>query len=236
MTTIGAKPVPRYIRNINAIAQQAGISVNVCVAPYDNSTNVRLWSEWKGNRDQLFSTALLTTAQRKPLFWDCTRTLILSSAGGHRDNACLSGEIRARDGHFEWDIDCGPITYGLEERDGAEIVVYADYTLYHGTQDELIGLGVEPKRLPTGPRAVKNHNVWDYDAEMNAMPKWTSRRQFDGSLIYCVESTSHRLERIRRDKVFRAQCHAERSAREGASAGTPPNPRPSLRLVVDNTV
>ena len=60
--------VPRYVQNLNALAERHGLSTRVYVARYKKeSDGPMIFAEWKGSKEDLFSMGLLCPSQQPPL-------------------------------------------------------------------------------------------------------------------------------------------------------------------------
>jgi hypothetical protein len=176
-------PIPRYMRNLNRLAERTGLTVDVHVAPYTNDPEVRLWSEWAGTEAQFRATGLFVPSQRFPM-----GAGILEIPSSTLWVCCLAkGSVDVTGAIARWSIDCGPTLYSVEEKHGVEIITYAEEAIYHGSFEALLGAGVPRKRLPSGKRNAKGNPHTPY---------WGSRRQPDGTIVYRVQTESG-IRRIR---------------------------------------
>jgi hypothetical protein len=169
--------IPRYVRNLNALAERHGISVNVTNEPYDNDPEIRLWSEWSGTCEQFLATGLFVPSQARLL-------LSLTAFHSHSDSTLtvptsptppclLAGKLTVGGNQVLWKIDSGPAQYTVSERCRVEIVTYADIVAYHGTTEDLVIARVcDRKCLPVGKRPFRSGGSY-YSA---AGPNWSARR------------------------------------------------------------
>jgi hypothetical protein len=220
--------IPRYIGNLNALAENARMAVEMAVEPYGNDPALRLWSSWRGARDAFLSLVQPVASYHLPLTQG--RLNIPGGSAYYAHNALVSGDVIVTGDDVLYQIDFGPPVFTISDAAGVEIVSYADETLYHGAPAALIALGIERTRLPLGRRPARSDRGWFAETE-----RWSSRRQPDGLIVHRVESPAA----FRRRREEYGEFLSEREQRVVGAESKPPTtaiqPRPShLRLVVDN--
>jgi hypothetical protein len=213
--------LPRFIENLNGMARGHGMTVEMIVEPYTDNPRVRLWSKWRGTREQLLTLAKPVPSYHLPL--SCGNLYIPGASRSHALTALLSGQVTVNGGNVLFEIDWGSPEFTVANLGGVEVISYADEVLYHGPPAALFALGIEKARLPMGKRATKiGRDLWG--AEEN----WSSRRQPDGSILYRVESPAGLR---RRRETQRAMSFPTQDPIPAAR----PRRSSHLRLVVDNT-
>jgi hypothetical protein len=217
--------IPRFINNLNEFAVSNGLSVAVRIEPYSNDPEIRLWSQWRGTKAQLLSLGLLQPSQHFPL----TRgTFTVPSCERSWGNPLLHGDITVSGEQVEWDINCGPADFTITERGGLEIVTYADETVFHGSDEDLVRSGIcDRRRLPTGKRTGRCAFTPSWEDQG---PSWCARRQLDGTIAYRLESPAAHARRLREFKEYCARQRGRASISTVRAKATPSH----LRLVVDN--
>jgi hypothetical protein len=209
--------IPRFVRNLNALAEQHGLAVRMAVEPYANDPELRLWATWSGSRAAFLNLVQPVASYHLPL---SRGKLSIPGGGGYYcSNSLLTGTVTVAGDDIVFVIDFGPADFTLAEKRGVEIIRTAKEISYHGTADELVGAGIPRDRLPIGKRAAKSFIGYGSDEH------WRSRRQPDGSILYRVESPAALRER-RAEDDSRRRMYGESPNRPAA---------PALRLVVDNT-
>lgn len=215
--------IPRYIGNLNALATNAGLAVEMVVA-CDNDSRVRLYSKWRGSQAAFLDLVQPIPSYRLPLSQG--RLNIPGGAGYYAPNAVISGDVIVRGNEVLFEIDFGPPEFTIADVAGVEIVSYADETLYHGAPAALMALGIERRRLPLQKKKTRSGGDWNAETE-----EWRSRRQPDGSIVYRVESpTALRGRRSRFEEYTADRMHLVSARREPETKVRPSH----LRLVVDN--
>jgi hypothetical protein len=58
--------LPRFVRNLNSLAERCGLTVTVEIDTYEGESEERLFTEWQGTKDQLVATGLLNPSYRFP--------------------------------------------------------------------------------------------------------------------------------------------------------------------------
>jgi hypothetical protein len=207
--------VPRYVRDLNLLAEAHGIVTSVFLAPYDDGgPEIRLWARWIGDREELKSLGLLAPSQLRLLApWGdnsarLRRFLTVPSSEPAWLHPLLKGEIEVGGDRFDWNLDFGSCEFSITQRGEVEAITYSDEVLLHGTASALIAAGIEKSRLAIGRRLAKK--------ERDGL-RWRSRRLPDGLHIHCFE-TEAAFQR-RQSNELRAFA----------------NKRTHLKLVVDNT-
>lgn len=186
-----AERVPTFVRNLNALAEAAGMRVRVETRPYSNDPEVRLWSVWEGTKAQLRSLGLLTPRQETMLFIrKSAQVMVPSGVSPHcPESALLWGDMTIDGDSISLDINSGAWPCTIEQREGLEIVRYPDAVTYCGTVEALIAAGVDRKRVDLGKRQGICH--WGGDWRW-----WASRRQPDGTVRYHQESEASMRRRL----------------------------------------
>ena len=132
--------IPQYIGNLNALAADAGLTVEMSVEPYDNDPCLRLWSRWRGAQAAFLALVQPIASYRLPL--SRGRLNIPGGAGYYSSNALVSGDVIVSGNDLTFEIDFGPPEFIIVDVAGVEIVSYADETLYHGAPAALMALGI----------------------------------------------------------------------------------------------
>jgi hypothetical protein len=220
--------IPRYIANLNAMATAGGLSVDVAVESVGNDPELRLWSYWRGSRSAFLTLVQPVASYRLPL--SCGQLNIPGGAGYYAHNSLVSGSVKVNGNDVVFKIDFGPAEFTVRNAGGVQMVSYADETLYHGTANELIALGIERSRLPMKKKAA----ISDGGGSIAKTEKWASRRQPDGLILHRVESPSALRQRRKEWSEYLSQREQCRSPEDLASSAGAPRPS-HLRLVVDNT-
>src|SRR6185437_5990117 len=83
--------IPLYIGNLNALAVDAGLTVEMSVEPYNNSRDLRLWSNWRGAQAVFLALVQPVESYRLPL--SCGRLNIPGGAGYYGRNSLISGDV-----------------------------------------------------------------------------------------------------------------------------------------------
>jgi hypothetical protein len=184
-------------------------------APYDNDPQVRLWSKWTGTETQFRATGLFVPSQRFPM----GKGRLEVPANVRRDDyRLLGGEITVTGPTAAWEIDCGPAMFAIAEKNGVEVVTYADELVYHGSLDALIAAGIPRERLPAGNRTAKRspcEKIGEYKA------KWVNRRHPDGLYVYRIETEAGVRRRREAAAAWEADYKAARllaTTQPGASS------------------
>jgi hypothetical protein len=221
--------IPRHARNLDSIAERAGMRVSTCAEPSSaDNPQLRLWSRWEGSKQQLRSLGLLTPGQ-EALLARKRSALTVPGTAGQWLAALIYGHLETTGDQASLAIDHGPAEYRAEQRGDLEIISYRhlnhDIVSYHGSIEDLVAAGIDRKRLPTGKQSGK----CGWFAGSSA---WMSRMQPDGTCVYRVETG----ESWRRNHPTYERNNALCWAAQGFETSTQ-KPRPAyLRLVVDNTV
>ncbi|HEV2268997.1 MAG TPA: hypothetical protein VGR92_06030 [Steroidobacteraceae bacterium] len=233
MSAVALSPlerIPTFVRNVNALAERAGMRVSLWVGPYDDDPEVRLWSVWEGTRAQLASLQLFTPRQTVLLPIGAYRT---KGAWINAPRAGIVGEMQCRGESIRWDIDSGDWPCTIEQRGELEVITCQDYVTYWAAPEALIAFGIDRKRLPLGKICVRSSVHPD---KLN----WTARRLLDGTIRYHEESEACMRRRIQEREQRRREWEgvdilntppSEWPSRKRSKAETP---RPRLQLVVDN--
>jgi hypothetical protein len=219
--------VPRHIANLNALAEQHGLAVQLVVEPYTDNPELRLWARWSGPRAAFLDLVQPVASYRLPL---SRGTLNVPGGAGHYSRTALvSGVVTVEADNVVFEIDFGAPEVSIEQQGDVEIARSANEITYHGTSEGLIAVGIPRERLPTGKRPAKGGycNVLK-DAEWYSRPEWHSRRQPDGSILYRIESPAAVRQRV-------ADVHRLTAQYPYFETAPAPAPRPQLRLVVDNS-
>lgn len=211
----GPKVLPRFVRNLNALAEAHGFSTRMSVEPYSDSPKLRLWARWEGTKSQLISLGLLTPSQQRLLTTDCDLNCFSVPHSARWLNPLIGGGLTVTGDTVALDIDFGPPTYLLTEQQGVEVVTYPNDVLYHGTSAALIGAGIPAARLPSGKRLARQ----SYNSDE---PRWRSRRQPDGLVVYCAETREQAARRQEKHeeeiREYELKTAAWREQREAESA------------------
>jgi hypothetical protein len=205
------KNIPRYVQNLNALAKQHGLSVRVYADHYsdDPDRKLILFAEWTGTEAQLRSLPIVPPRWRAPM---TTGQLICGGDCWHH-HPTLRGYVTpdAESAALCYEIDFGEVPRAIKWKGAVEIVESAGEIAYHGTFDELVAIGIDRKRIPTGERGSRRSTSLDE-------PTFQTRRQPDGSYLHWVEteeSFQGRQEARQRSHAPRAEVH-----RPGLTAST----------------
>lgn len=222
--SVGALAVPRYIRNLNAIAERAGMTVTMRAASVPEQPEPNLMARWEGTLEQLAATGLLVPHTVRRLRWASASSTHASGARCQLSGLSgdVSGEARVSGDRIVWEINWGPIDYSIEQRGEVEIVTHSCEIVYHGSAAALEGAGIPRKRLPTGKHTAKSR----YGILEGPEPAWRARRQPDESYVYYREAED--LVRIRCER------EAERRRRQQPDQRSSSEPRsPGLQSAAD---
>jgi hypothetical protein len=232
--------VPTFVRNLNALAEAAGMRVRLETEPYEGETEVRLWSVWEGSKAQFASLQLFTPRQLMLLPIGAYRTkgtpISVPSLGYTPESSLLAGSMHCDRESVIWHIDSGAWPCTIEQRDELEIVTYPAAVTYWGTPEALASFGIDRKRLPLGKFGGKRQ--WGYPDDQLW---WAARRHPDGTVRYHIETEERMRQRQQERKRWLKENGYEENAQpppEGTRPTRPeaPRSRPDwLRLVVDNT-
>jgi hypothetical protein len=185
-STVSKQPriIPRYVRDLNELAELHGIATSTLFAPDDDSAEIRLWANWRGVCPQLQSVGLLARHQLARLMWLPPRfTLTVPSGEPRWCHRLLHGEIEVTGDVFEWRLNFGPGEFSVTDRGWGDVeaVTYVEEILLYGSAEALIRAGVDRTRLPLGKRAAKSSGCTDDE------PWWCSRRVPNGMYLYRQE-------------------------------------------------
>lgn len=229
MSRAEALLVPRYVQNLNALAEHHGLSTRVYVARYKKeSEGPMIFAEWMGTKESLFSMGLLTPHQQLPLQYlpsPRKREFCVPSSSGWDWHPLLRGQITVvGDDGVLVELDFDEVPQGIRMIGDVEVVSYRTEIASHGTAEALIEAKVcEHKQLPTGKHTRKSCY-----SSLKPRLEWHSRRHPDGMFVYW-RPTEAEAERQRVEhEAWMAQLN-----RSGPAAPEPP--RSHLNLVVDNT-
>ena len=119
--TVSTPPrIPRYVRDLNELAEARGITTSIVFGPDKSDPEIRMWSKWEGAFHQLESVGLLSRHQLALLMNASPRVRrrMVTVPGSQPPwcNPLLQGEIEVVDGRFEWRLDFGPGAYSIADR------------------------------------------------------------------------------------------------------------------------
>jgi hypothetical protein len=242
-TAISPAPAPpRYIQNLNAMAERLGLSVSMSVRTYDSQPanfwhpdfephSHQLLATWRGTRAQLLAFPGIAPSYHLP------QSSGLLRVGWYRAQL-LYGYVTVQGDSVTYEAQFGPVPDRIEDRAGAQIIVHAHEMQLHGERSTLIAAGMATDRqLPRdGKRRLRScHGRWMPGSSLsivNQAQLWHSLRHPDGSIVLTIESDAARAERISADQALVNRYSSEGTARTAAPAAA----RSYLRLAVDNTV
>src|SRR5258708_2324584 len=95
--------IPRHIGNLNALAVNAGLTVEMEVGPYSNGPEIRLWSNWRGAQAAFLALVQPVASYRLPL--SRGRLNIPGGAGYYAYNALVSGDVIVSGNDVLYQID-----------------------------------------------------------------------------------------------------------------------------------
>ncbi len=209
--------VPRYVRNLCAIAERHGMATSVRVDRHDDTQqfdyNISEWvdvpgdyylaAEWTGTKKQLFNLGLLTPSKLRPFRRgepDCRRALRIPDCGSM---PVLWGSIKSSSDNVTVTLDFGEVPREIRCADDIEVLRYADAFAYHGAPDALLAIkACEQAHLP-GKHGSKRGGARLDEDESAA---WYCRRHPDGLLLFLKETTDAVKRRV--DGYHRRQAEA----------------------------
>ncbi len=215
--------LPQFIENLNALAREYGLSVEMLVEPFEGASAKksapRLWSEWRGSRDAFLKLVDPIPSFHLPL----SRGWVSIPGGAQRSSKypLIKGDLKVTGESVLFCIDWGLPDFAITVAGDVEIVTYADEIVYHGEAAAISALGIDLERLPQGRKEGKR-----FTDDESTGPLWSSRRQPDGSIVYREESPAACRRRAQEwnSKLQRLGVYSEKAPRVS-----------HLRLVVDNT-
>ncbi len=223
MNDFSPRIFPRYILNLNSLADHHGLRTSVFVGrslggwkPSDR----HILCEWTGTREQLVSTELFTPKAAAATLYlpDGERQCTVPPHDAMRP--MLYGHLRLEGRNFRWLIDHGPAPLSIEHRQGLEIMRYETFVRWHGCAEDLMAARVcERRQLPAGRNSTRCNTGYPDDADPIT---WWVRRHPDGTYVFLQETASETARR--RDEWKQRYRHEE---------AVPIAPR-HLRLVVNN--
>lgn len=180
--------VPRYVRNLNTLAERCGMAVAVSVDQYapdeqqwvDVEGDYYLAAEWAGTRAQLAMLGLFTQAKLlncSPIGRDARRRV------STRD---LSGIMETKGDRVAIELDFGEVPREITMLGRVEVITYADEVAYHGSPDDLLAAKVcSAKDLPMTKRRRKNGSHYPNARTPHHWAQW----QPDGLVVFCTETS-----------------------------------------------
>jgi hypothetical protein len=212
--------VPRYVRDLNELANVRGITTSTLFGPDENHPETRLWSIWTGDFHQLQSVGLLARHQIarlmnpiKPSRRGRHRMLTVPGSEPPWCNPLLQGEIEVAGDRFRWRLDFGSAVFSIANRGWGDVeaITCANEVRLYGSAEALVRVGLDEARLPVGARTARSSG-WAEE------PWWHIRRVPSGLYLY-----RYATENLSRSRHSQAQ-------------GDYTSPvRTRLTLVVDNT-
>lgn len=220
--------VPRFVRNLNALAEQHGMKTSTEIDGYEGNESARvLWSVWEGTEAQLRATNLF-----KPNFHiRPTRTRFDVPPSSPCELPIVTGSILRGEGDLlKVECDFGPPPKAIANKGDVEIVEYDDAVVYHGTREALLG-----ERLCSdfpGVRGTVGTSLSDRGR------RWRTRRHPDGTYVHWVEREDvwqqrvqkHKEELAKDERVCRA---ADQGRREEAKFHEDRGPEGVLKALAD---
>lgn len=185
--------IPRHVKNLNAIAERAGLSVSCYVDHYDDEPDeFKLFVDWTGSLDQLFATSLIPRHLQRRLGFAVKETNALVPtdtawwAKPLLDLRVSSGE----EGTANVELCFGEVPQQIVVSNEVEVARCATGSWHHGSADALIASGFVPReRLPMGKRSTRTSGPWEHIGGKTRYKRhWTSRRQPDGFYTYWEQS------------------------------------------------
>jgi hypothetical protein len=249
--------VPRYVANLNRLAELQGMTVRPYVEEYvDAPGRFALSVDWLGTRAQFFALGLITSHQRWPIerMPSGRREFCYPQDAGFAACPILRGHAEVEGESIKVELLFCDAPRRLSMIGDVEVIDCNDEVGYHGNAEALVATKVcTKKELPTGVRAKRT----TYARGMDRFPQVACRRQPDGLFLIWRETEiavarrvseheAHEVERETAARDARAQredydpaFYAELTALLEKYRGSPPvkrAERPSyLRLAVDNT-
>ncbi len=143
--------VPRYVRNLNALAESCGLVVRTYGTVKDGTEF--LCADWVGSMAQLLSTGLIARGHRFPQ----TVGMLTIPRGEHWSrHPLLKGIVKLNGDNVLYEIDCGPMPNDLTMKGDIEIASGNSGSIYHGSPAGLLATGIcAIHQLATGKRTLK---------------------------------------------------------------------------------
>lgn len=202
--------IPRYVRNLNAIAERCGLRTTVSIGQIPQEWGLDpigdswargdvVLSFWEGSVEDLLSTNLLRPSYRLPLNvgWISFPTASIRRVAIERLTA--AGVVYVSGKSVRVELYCGPLPLGLSEVGEVQVIDYAETLVYHGAERALVDGGICTARQIPGKspsRQQKNDPALRY---------WLTRRQPDGTYVHYIEQDEAHIARMasRRDHLVR---------------------------------
>lgn len=180
--------VPRFVQNLNTLAGLHGLTARVYVDHYTDDAQKKpiLFADWRGTESQLRSFPLVPSRWRLPV---TTGQLTIGDVWWR--HPVMRGHVTVNPTDLLYRLDFDEVPRSIAERDGVEVIEYADEIAYHGSREALIAAGIDCKRIPAGKRGARS----GYNA---GIPDFYTRRQPDGSYVYWLQ-TDAAYERKQRE-------------------------------------
>jgi hypothetical protein len=176
--------IPRFVQDLNVIAERVGLSVLVAAA------DGKLVATWRGSKKQMRATGLLTPGYRFP-YGRCPfkNTMIEGSMIVER-----RGVVRA-------EVYCGEIPNKIEHKGDIEVIHYKNETAYHGPREALIaGHVCEEKQFPGPKHRRRQSHGWS-----EPEPNWEAHLMPSGMYLFARETDQAAKERAAKWAEYKRQ-------------------------------
>lgn len=207
----GEALIPRFVRNLNAIAERCGMRTSVSIGQIPQEWRIPseslgdyswargdvVLSFWEGSVAELHSTNLLLPSYRIPLSvgWISFPTTSIHRVGIERPVAAGFVHVSGKSARVE--LYCGPLPLGLSEVGGVQVIDYAEALAYHGEGRALVNGGI------CTARQIPGKNPSRQEKDDPALRHWFTRRQPDGTYVHYVEQDDVYIARmaLERDRL-----------------------------------
>jgi hypothetical protein len=208
--------VPRYVRNLNALAERCGmVTRNFARAPKDEDELPTLRGEWQGTTAQLVSTGLFAESMVERMLGLRQHSRFVSSRGSssHPELGVVVGNVApTEDGGIVYEINFDELPRAIRSEGTIEILEYQDWTGFHGLPADLLASGrCTARQMPKRRDAISDSQRTD-----NPGRKFRSRRQPDGAVLVLIETDLEMERRIAYcRKVFKRPAPSDEFSEDG---------------------
>src|SRR5258708_37063943 len=114
--------IPRHIGNLNALAVNAGLAVEMAAEPCGNDSEIRLWSMWRGPAVAFLALVQPVASYHLPL--SRGHLYIPGGTRYYAPKALIGGAVTVTANDDVFEIDFGPAEFTIADIAGVEIVTY----------------------------------------------------------------------------------------------------------------